>query len=214
MTGYDPAFEDSECVDRLDAGSHPVSDVRAGADAVVSIFDQGQDVVRVPIAVARFVRSLRMIVKPDLDVELLDHRLDGVHGVRRFRIDHFEAETLRPREELSRLHGIFGDARNAVGGRCQSKAIHLRLQLVRRIVAHFRPHDDVGTRFQLLTGKELDILRARLGGFLDRFERGEPIEAPSLNPDHELGIADLVTAGLVVSRVGRTTIAKGARKDP
>ncbi len=59
----DAAFQNTQTVDRLEAGAEPVAGVRAHADPPVAVFDQREDVIKVPRAIAGVIRPARMVVE-------------------------------------------------------------------------------------------------------------------------------------------------------
>lgn len=182
----DAPFERADGVDGLQPGADPVAGVGAGADPRVPVLYQVVDVARVPHPVVRVVGSLRVVVEPDLHVELPHHELDRVDGSGGLGVDHQDAEPLCPAEQLARLLGVLRDVGDAERDRAQAALLQKALELGGVLFPHLRA--DLGVARLLaepLAGEELDRLRPGLGDHLDRLLGGVGVEGPRLDAGDE-----------------------------
>src|ERR1700744_4580666 len=80
----DATIQDFEAFNRIQSRTHPMADVRCGANARVAVLDDAQDIVGIPHFIAGIVRLAGMIMETHTNIVLLDEFFDGVNGVYRF----------------------------------------------------------------------------------------------------------------------------------
>lgn len=192
VRGKDPAFKDLQTIDRLDAGSGPVTEVGAGADAGIAVFHQLGDVVRVPDFVVGILILARVAVVGDADVVFLDQFLDDVNGVGRFGGDAVELHLLGEFEDLAGFGFVVGDADDTEVDGADLVFGQVLFQGFDLIFAHAGADFALVIAGNLLAREDLDDLAAGFGIFLNRFIAAEAVEGPCLGADGEAALAIFV----------------------
>ena len=181
MHANNTAGENLHAVEGHHAGGLPMPNVRAGANARITVFHEFSDEFRVPdfIVGIRCIPAMLMVADPD--VVFLHQFVDRVDGIDGFRGDSVEFHLLSELKNFAGASFVLGDTHHTVIHRTHFVLGQLLFDLGHHLVAGvmvpFRAGHVGGNA---LSREELDHLAASLFGLFDGFEDSEAIEGVGL----------------------------------
>src|SRR5436190_9526519 len=165
MAADDPAFEDANAINRIEAAGLPVAGVRASANAGIAIFGHLHDIVGIPDAVARIVRTTGVIMDADPDIELLHERFDDVELPGILGGHAIEAELFGELEDFPPFRLVLASHHTVIDG-LDAVLLELGLHLGEDLLTGVVTERYLGIFFrEFLAGEKLDDFAAGFGGF-------------------------------------------------